>query len=207
MKKSINSWLLVLAGTLCFFCYPISSIQAALVFTDFTGTVTLDNSGNNPFGLLNGDAISGRAIYDDTGLSNEPDPGEQLFLDDFTGWDFRITLGSFSVTQSDVTDPTYTSFYFVENKLGGIEFILEDIDIGIFEGLLIEDFGAAQSLFAEDFETGDPIYLEATWDFENATNPRPVPIPGAAILLGSGIVGAVLLIKEKILWRRKQRHS
>jgi hypothetical protein len=206
MKKSINHRLLLLLCTFCFLIFPVASAQAALVITDFTGTVTEDNSGNNPFGLFNGDAISGSAIYDDAELSNVPGSGEQLFLDEYTGWDFRITLGVFTFTQSDVTDPTYTSFWFVENKLDGINFFLEDIDIGIYLGLLIEDFDGGQALFVEDSGTGNPIYLEAEWDFENATPPRPVPIPGTALLLGSGLLGAAIFRKEGKVWRKKQRN-
>lgn len=198
MKKSIYHWLLFFVCTFCFFVFPITSAQAALLTTSFTGQVTLDNGGNNPFGLFNGDAISGSAIYDDTELSDVPNPGEQLFLDDYTNWDFSITLGTFTFTQSDVTDPTYTSFWFVENKLDGIEFFLEDIDIGIYLGLLIEDFDGGQALFVEDADTGNPIYLEAEWDFENATPPRPVPLPGTALLLGSGLVGAAIIRKRNI---------
>jgi len=168
-----------------------------MVITSFTGQVTEDNGGNNPFGLFNGDAISGSAIYDDAELSNVPAPGEQLFLDDYTNWDFSITLGTFTFTQSDVSDPTYTSFWFLENNLDGIEFFLEDIDIGIYLGLLIEDFDGGQSLFVEDFNTGNPIYLEAEWDFANATT-RPVPIPGTALLLGTGLIGAAIVRKRKI---------
>jgi hypothetical protein len=196
MKKSIHYLLLLFLCTFCFFVLPITSAQSALVTTSFTGQVTLDNSGNNPFGLFNGDAISGSVIYDDAELSNIPDPGEQLYLDDYTGWDFRMTLGTFTFTQSDVTDPTYTSFYFIENKLDGIEFFLEDIDIGIYLGLLIEDFDGGQSLFVEDADSGNPIYLEAEWDFENAT--LPIPIPGTALLLVTGLVGAAIIRKRNI---------
>ena len=80
MKKSINHRLLLLFCTFCFLIFPVASAQAALVITDFTGTVTEDNSGNNPFGLFNGDAISGSAIYDDAELSDVPGDGERLFL-------------------------------------------------------------------------------------------------------------------------------
>ena len=124
MKKLNFCRLMLIVCTFCFFVFPITSARAALVTTSFTGQVTKDNSGNNPFGLFNGDAISGTAIYDDSELSNVPNPGEQLFLDDYSNWDFSITLGSFTFTQSDVNDPTYTSFWFVENTLDGINFFL-----------------------------------------------------------------------------------
>jgi hypothetical protein len=205
MKKSINHRLLLLFCIFGFSIFPVASAQATLVITDFTGTVTLDNSGNNPFGLFNGDAISGTAIYDDAELSDVPDPGEELFLDDYTDWDFSTTLGSFTFTQSDVNDPTYTTFWFVNNKLDGINFFLEDIDIGIYLGLLIEDFNGGQALFVEAADTGNPIYLEAEWDFENATPPRPVPMPATALLLGSGLVGVAIFRKEEKLWRKRQR--
>lgn len=179
MKKLLNHLLLLLVCTFFFLAFPITSVQARLVSTSFTGTVTEINGGANPFGLAIGATVYGSAIYDDAELSNVPDPGEQLYLDNYPGWCLRITLGTFAFTQSGVTDPTYTNFWFVENKLDGIEFYLEDIDIGSYLGLLIEDFGGGQSLFAEDFDTGNPIYLEVEWDFAGATEPVPVrqPIP------------------------------
>ena len=183
MKKLHRDRLLVYFCFCCLLFFPITSAQAASVRTSFTGTVTVDNDGDNPFGLFNGDAISGTAIYDDAELSDIPYPGEQLYLDDFTNWNFRFTLGTFTFTQNDVNDPTYTSFWFVENKLDGIEFYLENIDIGNYLDLLIESFDGGLRLFVEDSDTGDPIYLEAQWDFENATPPRPIAIPGMLLLL------------------------
>jgi hypothetical protein len=196
MKKLLFNRLWIFLCSFCLLYLTIVSAHAALVGTSFEGTVTEDNAGNNPFGLSNGDTIFGSAIYDDAELSNVPDPGEQLFLDDYTGWDFSMTLGTFTFTQSDVTDPTYTNFWFVDNKLDGIEFYLEDINIGSYLGLLIEDFNGGQSLFVEDLDTGNPIFLEADWDFENATTPTIIPVPSTILLLGTGLLAAVKLRKK-----------
>ncbi|MCH9638233.1 MAG: PEP-CTERM sorting domain-containing protein [Betaproteobacteria bacterium] len=176
------------------------SVHATLVTTSFFGEVTFDNGGANPFGLSNGDSISGSATYDDAlvaGISTD----EQIFLNP-NGWDFSVTLGSFSFTQATVTDPTHTSFFFNMGALDGLRFFLDPITVGSTGNIQIEDFGAAQKLFAEDADTANPIYLEATWDFPNATTVpvdpgTPMPVPGTLALLALGLIGFNIVKRRK----------
>ena len=161
--------------------------------TTFSGNVTLDNGGVNPFGLTTGDAVSGVATWDDADvLGTSAD--EDISINGFVGYDFTITLGSFSFSQSDVTDPAFTKFWFNFGQFDGIEFFIEPIDIGAFTNLLIEDFNGGRSLFVEDATSGSPIYLELDWDFPNADT-RPVgsqptvPEPATLALLSLGLAG------------------
>ena len=181
--------------------------NATLVSTTFSGSVTLDNGGANPFGLVNGDSISGSATFDDS-LVTGNSPDENILINGLTDWDFEITLGSFSFSQSDVTDPAFTSFYFNNGNFDGIEFFIEPINIGLFSNLLIEDFDGGRSLFVEDVTTGNPVYLEANWDFANATTPTPVnpvnpptavPLPSTLIMLliGFGALASTRLLKPQ----------
>jgi hypothetical protein len=168
-------------------------VHAVLVSTDFNGTVTLDNGGTNPFGLSNGDSISGSAIYDDS-LVVGTSVDEAIAINALTGWSFSISLGSFTFTEADVTDPTFTTFWFNMGAFDGIEFFIEPIDIGSISNLLVEDFDGGRSLFVEEFNVADPVvYLEADWDFANASTPVPVaaavPEPATLALLGIGLIG------------------
>lgn len=166
-----------------------NAVQATLVGTSLQGTVTLDNAGNNPFGLTTGDTVSASAIYDDV-LVVGTSPDEQIFIDGLADWKFSITLGTFSFTQTDVTDPTFTSFYYDMGRLDGISFFIDPITIGGFNDLVIEDFNGGTSLFVEHI-SGSPVYLELDWDFVNATQPAPVPLPGAVWLFLSALMGLV----------------
>lgn len=170
-----------------------SPVNAVLVSTDFSGTVTLDNAGDNPFGLANGDSISGSAIYDDAAIVGTS-ANEFFDINAQAGWSFSITLGSFTFTDSDVTDPTFTAFFFDMGTFDGIEFFVEPITIGTFRDLLIEDFDGGRSLFVEEFSGLNPeVYLEADWDFANASTPVAVnvavPEPTTLALLGIGLAG------------------
>ena len=182
-----------LSSTFIAMCLISTPVQAVLVSTEFSGTVTLDNGGTNPFGLSNGDSIFGSAVYDDA-IVLGTDPDEMQSMNSQSGWGFNITLGSFSFSEADVTDPTYTAFFFNMGAFDGIRFFIEPITIGAFSDLLIEDFDGGRSLFAEQFAIQSPeVYLEADWDFANASKPVPVvtavPEPTTLALLGLGLIG------------------
>jgi len=193
MKNIIRNVLLISA-----FILSVNA-HAIMVTTSAEGVVYLDNGGANPFGLSNGDSIFLSATYDDalvTGVSTD----EDVAIDGLAGWDFTITLGSFSFTQSDVTDPTWTTFWFDTGAFDGVEFYLEDIDVGSYSGLLIEDFNGGRSLFAEDLATGAPIYLEADWNFADAVtipvDPTAVTEPSVLLLMMSGLAGMLVFRKR-----------
>lgn len=185
---------------LSLFVIPFSA-QAALVSTSLQGTVTVDNGGNNPFGLSNGNSVSASATYDDSVVQGNG-MSEQIFLQvpDRSGWDFTITLGSFNFSLADVTnDSTYTSFFFNNGSLDGIRFIIESIEIAGVQDILLKDFNASRSLFAEDATNHNPVYLELNWDFANATTPTPagVPLPAAFWLFSSGLLGLLGVGKQR----------
>jgi len=191
--KIITSLLWVL-----FMQMVVTSAQAVMVTTSVEGFVTIDNGGDNPFGLSFDESIFLDVTYDDA-LIVGTSPDEKHFIDGLANWDFTMTLGSFVFGQTDVNDPAYTAFYFDNGAFDGIEFYLEEIDIGNYANLLIEDFNGGRSLFVEDFDLGDPIYLEADWDFANAiTRPvNQVPEPSVLLLMLTGLMGIMFLKRQQ----------
>jgi len=186
------------------FCLVSFQANATLVSTTFNGTVTLDNGGSNPFGLANGDAISGSATFDDS-LVLGNSVSEKFLINGLSDWDFEITLGTFTFTHSNVTDPLYTKFYFNNGAFDGIEFYIEPINIGSFSNLLIEDFNGGGSIFVEDADDDTMVYLETNWDFANATTPAAVnptnpptavPLPSTLVML---LIGFAALASTKLL--------
>ena len=172
----------------------VTQAHAIPMQTTFSGTVTVANGGNNPFGLNVGDAISGVANWDDSVVvGNDADEAQFVAAN---GWDFTITLGSFSFSQADVTDPSWSRFFFNFGAFDGIRFFLDPVDIGNLVDLVVEDFNAARSLFSDDL-INNVVLLEANWDFANAvtvpvdsTDPGdPVPAPGTLVLMGLALAG------------------
>ncbi len=192
MKKVLFFTFLISFAAIGSLVLPSQSARAATT-QYFEGIVTdVFDNGSNPFGLSVDDAIYLKAVFDPAEVTSSPAvPGsqDQLYVDNYTGWDFMITLGSYTFSQSDLsgTDQLDTSFWFFEGAFDGIEFYHTD-DIGSYSGVDIEHYNAAWSLFAE-WDSGD-YYVEADWDF------TPVPVPGTLLLLGSGLLGVVGMRKK-----------
>ncbi|MBN1545032.1 MAG: hypothetical protein JW902_00065 [Syntrophaceae bacterium] len=187
----LKCWILVTGIGILF--YTAQSTPAATTTQYFQGTVTsVVDDGANPFGLSVNDPIYLKAVFDPVEVTSSPSsPGseDQLLLVDYTGWDFRITLGSYTFSQGDLssTDQDDTNFWFFEGAFDGIEFYHTD-DIGSYSDVALEHFNAARSMFAE-WDGGD-YSIEADWDF------TPVPVPGTILLLGPGLLGVVQMRKK-----------
>ena len=186
MTKRLKRELTILLSAVCLVFFLAMPAGAAFWSSTVQGVVTEDNLGNNPFGLFNWDSIWATLIWDDA-LVVGTSADEDILIDGLPGWDFTITLGSFTFSQADVTDPTWTTFWFDSGAIDGIEFFLDPIDIGNYLNLVVGDFDGGRSLFAEDAGSGSPIYLAAYWDFPNAVN-TPVPIPGTLALFAVGLL-------------------
>ncbi|MCP3872748.1 MAG: hypothetical protein GY699_06275, partial [Desulfobacteraceae bacterium] len=185
-KRIINGAVITfLVVTFCFMAFPITS-SWALTTQIFKGTVIDVNDGeNNPFGLSLDDSIFLTITFDAAQVTSSPgvsDSEDQLFLTDYTGWDFVINFGSYTFSQSDlIDDPTYSSFWFYEGAFDGLE-MYHINDINGYLDVEIENFGAA-GYIAADWGVAAPYYVEAQWDF------TPVPIPSSLLLLAMGLLG------------------
>jgi len=192
--KSFTGFASIVVLTASIMIWGQHAAHATLVTTSFNGTVTLDNGGVNPFGLNIGDMVSGSATYDNV-LVQGVSPNDPIKIDGKPGWNFSVTLGSFSFTQANVTDPTFTGFFFDNGVLGGMAFFIEPIDIGTFTNLLIEDFCVPNQFFVDDATTGTG-YLDVNWDYENAVT-RQVPLPGMLALFGVGLVSLGVVVMRR----------
>lgn len=194
-RQQPTRMLLNLLGAAALALSPVA-VQATLVTTSFQGTVTADNGGSNPFGLTTGDIISASATYDDALVAGTS--ADEVLAVAPNGWDFSITLGSFTFGQADLPDPDYTRFFFNFGEFDGIRFFLEPIAFVGFGDQTIEDFNGGRSLFVEAFPGNDPILLEADWDFTSKVTvpvepgpgpgPAPMPVPASALLLLAGLL-------------------
>lgn len=198
MKNICNQFLIALI--MQFF---VTSAYALMVTTTVEGIVTLDNAGDNPFGLSIADTISLDVTYDDAlivGIGTD----EEYNIASNAGWDFTMTLGTYSFSQSDVTDSSWSSLFFNQGDFDGINFYLDPIDIGAYTDLVIEDFDGGRSLFAEH-SSALPIYMEANWDFTTAitvpftaaTGPITVSEPSVLLLMLSGLFGLAITKKYR----------
>ena len=172
----------------------VAPSHAVLMETTFSGEVTEDNGGNNPFGLAVGAMVSGVAQWDDDDIVGAGP--EEVALFGLANWEFTITLGSFTFGSDDVTDPGFSAFFFENGDFDGIQFFIEPIDIGAFTNLSVEDSGGGRSLIVRDSGVANPeVYLEVDWDLANATTvvvgpgPDPVPEPAPLALMALGLLG------------------
>lgn len=172
--------------------------HAALVTDSFTGNLTFLEIAN-PFGLNAGDTISLDVMYDDSVITGAAD--EDFSVSNYADWDFTITIGTFSFSQADVNDPSYTNFWFDGGDFDGIEFYLEDVTVNGTPNILIEDYAQSRSIFGETFPVASTVYFEADWDFTSGsvtpyvppTTPggpgATVPEPAPFLLVAAGLLG------------------
>lgn len=168
---------LVAVGTL-----GLGSAQAALMNFTLTGEVNYADS--NLFNLAEGDAVTVVGTFDDSVLSGGT--GSVSFAG--TGNTFVVTAGDASFTEADDTSDggvyprldltayTFDDFFFQFGP-GGVDGWYFDSGLGYF-----------------DADDGDSGIVNGTWvDFSMS----PVPVPAAAWLLGSGLLGLVGIARRK----------
>lgn len=155
-----------------------SYASAEMVNFTLTGTVTyrdysfFDGYASNPFGLETGDTITASGSYDNAGF------------DDF--WAFNY---------ADLIDVTF--------EVGTGTYTLEDGDswpspeIVFYYGSFYDlDYSSADGEFYSSFDTfsGDFWNFEGNWhSYEEVS---AVPVPAAAWLFGSGLIGLVGLARR-----------
>ena len=165
---------LIAVGTL-----GLGSAQAALMNFTLTGDVSYADS--NLFNLVGGDSVTVVGTFDDSVLSGGT--GSVSFAG--TGNTFVVTAGDATFTETDdvsggvyprldLTAYAFEDFWFLFDVGTGGYF---DSGLGYFDG-----------------DDGDFGIVTGTWvDFSMS----PVPVPAAAWLLGSGLLGLVGIARRK----------
>ena len=143
--------------------------HSALVNFNLTGEIDSATVGN-PFGLTDTDTISAFAVFDDSLIASG--------LVDFSDPSIAMTI--------TVGSETYTD---AEEFLGGASLYFSG---GAFNGL---DYSATDLTFDSfNFSFVSTGQLAGTWTTATIS---PVPVPAAAWLFGSGLLGLVGLARRK----------
>ena len=187
MKKHFTALMITLVLIL-----TAGAVQAALVTESFSGTITYA-ADDNLFGVAADDTFSWSTTYDLDYL----DSG-YLVIGDSEEMALSVTIGSRNFVETE--DYFYGAgifgaplLYFDEGEsITGINLLVDDYDNSYrfrsdSDGLAFEIW----SLSSEDNFTDDVLLASGAFAF------NPVPVPAAAWLLGSGLLGLVGLRRRK----------
>jgi hypothetical protein len=185
MKKHLSILIITLA-----FIFMAGAVQAAMVTETFSGMITYAADGNL-FGVATDDTVTWTTTYDISYLASDG----YLVIGDSEDMALSVTVGN--RTFVEIEDIFYGSgifgaplLQFDENEnIIGIGFNVDDYD-NDYRLTCYEDGFTLYSL-AEDGFTSDVLLVSGTFDF------APVPLPAAAWLFGSGLLGVVGLRHRK----------
>ncbi len=190
MKKHIITGL-----TLLFLVLAATAAQAAMTTANFTGTITAAADGN-VFGVSLGDTFTWSATYDlETYLASD----NWLVIGDSEDMALSVTVGSRTFVETD--DDFYGSGDFGApvlkfddaGTITGISFTVMDTDNGYQFVTDAWDGTFAIYLLDDEGEAEDNAIVEGAFSF----SPAAVPVPGTALLLGSGLLGLLGAARRK----------
>ena len=150
--------------------------NAQVVNFSLGGTVTaIDNYyGANPFGLNVGDTITATGSFDNTGFDESNWGFDAADLIEMT---FTVGTGIYTLTEGDVWPSPEIVFYYDE---------FYDLDFSASDGEFFSSYNAF---------SGNYWNFEGTWHTYEEVS--AVPVPAAAWLFGSGLIGLVGLARRK----------
>lgn len=182
MKKRISIILLAL-----FVVLAGSAAQAALITDNFSGTIDFADAAN-PFGVASGDTFTWSTTYD---LSYKNEWGNITIGDD-SNMKLQVTIGSRTFEESedkfygpgDFGAPILT--FDAQDQVSGVSFLVDDHSNGYRFRNHLDYLGFDIYTMGEN-DKDDLHLVSGTFSFD----PAPVPVPAAAWLLGSGLMGLV----------------
>ena len=151
--------------------------SAALVQIDLEIEISFDETG-----LYLGETGDGVLVYDDSFLSSS---GEETLTPGAGLVSLDINILGLTLTEADDDDfPDYPELFFIDGTFGGLDFIalpalLEGFELGLNNTAMI------------DF---DEYFIDAA-----ITDPQTVPLPAAAWLFSSGLLGLAIARRKNIL--------
>lgn len=164
--------------------FGIGSAQAALVNFTLTGGVVYADPGNG-FNLNGGDTVSVAGVFDNSVLLGGT--GNVSFNGSNINNTFTVTAGSYTFTQvDDVSGGVYPELVLDAGAFADFSFLA---DIGLF-GYFDSQLGGFDG---DDDNSG---LISGTWTSYSMT-PAAVPVPAAAWLLGSGLLGLAGIARQR----------
>ena len=152
----------------------ISQAQAQIINFSLDGVITSTATyfgDPNPFGLNVGNVITATGSYDDSAFTGS---GFEHF--DLIDINITVGTGSYNMSDADWSSQYLTLFY------------------GDFHGLAYDSADWGFSSFTDNFN-GRLSLFEGEW--RNYSEVSAVPVPAAAWLFGSGLIGLVGLARRK----------